>query len=213
MLATGLNRMIIASRIKVTMRSFRLFTFAVPFLALGILACGGSKDGQVLAVDPQQPVVEVGETLVLNVTPQTELKDDVLWDVKEPSGGGFLQSQGSRVTYVPPEMAGTYHLVLTATGAGGRALKDVVEVRVLPKAVMDPPALRLAPGGTFQFRARMKGLPREAATWRVAEQDGGEVTPEGHYTAPARPGIYHVTATSVVDPDAVARAEVTVGER
>lgn len=180
--------------------------------AFCILGCGGSKDGQNLTVDPSQPSVLVGETLVLNATPRTDLQSDVEWEVKEAYGGGLLQSQGLRVTYVAPEMAGTYHVLLTATASGGRSVREQVEVRALPNPSIEPSLPRLAPGGTLHFRARMKGLARDTATWSVEEPAGGEVTQDGRYTAPGHPGVFHVVATSVLDPGAAARVTVTVGE-
>jgi hypothetical protein len=56
----------------------------------------------------------------------------------------------------------------------------------------------------------MRGLPRDAAVWAVDEPDGGEITADGRYTAPRKPGIYHVTATSAAEPGAAATATVTV---
>jgi hypothetical protein len=164
-------------------------------------------------VDPAQPVVTVLDSVVLNATPAVDLQGDLEWEVKEPYGGGLLHSQGQRVTYVAPGMAGTYHLVLAATGADGKALRQEVEVKAVPAPQMEPAAPRLAPGETLQFRARMRGLPGDASTWSVVERDGGEITPEGLYTAPSRGGIFHVAATSALDPEAVAQATVTVTER
>jgi len=176
------------------------------------LACGGGRDGRTVAIEPEAPAVLVGETLALSAHPQADLGGDVEWEVKEAYGGGLLQSQGLRVTYVPPEAAGTYHLVLRGTGRDGRPFKQDVEVRVLPSAQLEPMSPRLQPGQSLQFRVRMKGLPRDAAVWAVEEAAGGDIGPEGRYTAPRKPGVYHVTAASASDPSAYARATVTVGE-
>jgi len=179
------------------------------FAAVLALACGGGRDPHQMAIEPEAPAVLVGETLVLSAHPQLDAAGDPEWEVQEHYGGGLLHSQGLRVTYVPPEIAGTYHLVLR-TADGGRVRKQVVEVRVLPNPVLEPVAPRLQPGGTVTFRARMRGLARDAAVWSVDEADGGEITAEGRYTAPRKPGIYHVTATAAADPSAAARATVTV---
>jgi len=85
-------------------------------------------------------------------------------------------------------------------------------VHVLPNPIIEPSQPRLVPGATLHFRAHMKGLTRDTATWSVEEPGGGDVTQDGRYTAPGRPGVYHVVATSVLDPGTAARVTVTVGE-
>lgn len=175
--------------------------------AVALLAgCGGGRDPRQLVVEPEAPAVIVGETLVLSARAQGDAAADPEWEVQEMYGGGLLNSQGPRVTYVPPEAAGTYHLVLRTPGH-----KQTVEVRVLPSPVLEPHSPRIPPGSSVTFRVRMRGLPRDAAVWTVEEAEGGEITADGRYTAPRRPGVYHVTATSAADPSASARATVTVG--
>ncbi len=169
-------------------------------------ACGGGRDPRQLVVEPEAPAVVVGETLVITARAQGDGVADPEWEVQEMYGGGLLQSQGPRVTYVPPEAAGTYHLVVR-----NRGYKQAVEVRVLPCPVLEPLSPRVAPGASLTFRVRMRGLPRDAAVWTVDEPEGGEIGPDGRYTAPRRPGVYHVTATSTADPSTSARATVTVG--
>lgn len=169
-------------------------------------ACGGGRDPRQLVVEPEVPAVVVGETLVITARAQGDGVADPEWEVQEMYGGGLLQSQGPRVTYVPPEAAGTYHLVVR-----NRGYKQAVEVRVLPCPVLEPLSPRVAPGASLTFRVRMRGLPRDAAVWTVDEAEGGEIGPDGRYTAPRRPGVYHVTATSTADPSTSARATVTVG--
>ena len=172
-----------------------------------LAACGGGRDPNQLVIEPEAPVVMVGETLVMYARPQGDVASDPDWEVQEMYGGGLLHSQGPRVTYVPPEAAGTYHLVLRTPGH-----KQTVEVRVLPCPVLEPLSPRLQPGSAITFRVRMRGLPRDAAVWTVDEAEGGEITADGRYTAPRRPGIYHVTATSAADPSTFAQATVTVGD-
>jgi hypothetical protein len=176
------------------------------------LACGGGSPSRGLVVEPEAPAVRVGETLSLTVQPMTELAGDVEWEVEERYGGGLLQSQGLHVTYVAPDSSGTYHLNLRATGKDGRVQKEVVEVRVVASLSVEPASPRLQPGASILFRTRMKGLGRDAATWAVKEPEGGEISADGRYTAPSRPGTYHVIATSTADPTAQAIATVTVGD-
>jgi len=173
-----------------------------------LLACGGGRDREGMAIEPDPPVVRVGETLSLAAHPRIEGAGAVDWEVQEMYGGGLLQSQGLRITYVAPEAAGTYHLILRAQGRP----KQVVEVRVVADASVEPASVRLAPGGSCQFQVHMKGLVRDTAVWAVEEAEGGEISPEGRYTAPHRPGLFHVTATSTLDPSSTARSTVTVSD-
>ena len=178
---------------------------------LPALACGGGRNDRPLLVEPATPSVRVGDTLVLTAAADDEA-GDLDWEVQEAYGGGLLQSHGPRTTYVPPEAAGAYHLVLRSQAPGGHARKQVVEIRVLPDPVLEPAASHVPAAGTVQFRVHMKGLARDAATWSVEEADGGEITQDGRYTAPRRPGVYHVIATATGDPAASARTPVTVGD-
>lgn len=179
-------------------------------LALGLLlACGGGERNGSFTLEPAAPVVGSGEQLVIAAQPMQDLGGDLEWEVQEPYGGGLLQSQGSTVTYVAPETAGTYHLILRAPRRDGRLLKQTVAVQVVGTSTLDPGACRLSPGGQTRFTAHMKGLPR-TVRWSVQEPGGGEITEGGEYTAPARPGTYHVSAASTVDPSVTAQATVVV---
>lgn len=182
----------------------------VAVLALG---CGGGRDEGFLAVEPATPAVAVGENLTLTAQPPPDWSGEVEWEVQGLYGGGLLQSRGLRVTYVPPPASGTYVVHLRAVGPDGKVHRQSVEVKVLGSASLEPSAARVAPGGTVQFKATFKGVAREGIVWAVTEDGGGDVTPEGRYTAPARPGTYHVTATSAQDAATTATAVVTVAPR
>ncbi len=177
------------------------------------VSCGGGRDEGFLAVEPATPAVSVGETVVLTALPPSDWSGEVEWEVQGLYGGGLLQSRGLRVTYVPPAAAGTYTVNLRATGADGRVHKQAVEVRVLGSAAIEPASARVLPGASVQFRAVLKGVPREAVVWAVTEEGGGEIGPDGRYTAPQRPGTYHVTAAAGQDGATAATAVVTVAPR
>lgn len=163
-------------------------------------------------VEPEAPAVAVGEQVHLIARTDLELSGDLEWEVQEQYGGGLLRSQGAAVTYVAPEFAGTYHLKLSAARPTGRRLHQTVEIRVLPCPSLDPASVRVAPGGSVLFVARMKGLPKETVRWSVEETGGGEFAENGRYTAPLKPGTYHVTAISTFDPKVRVSAEVGVGD-
>jgi len=190
------------------MRWLKTIGAHLPLLAL--VGCLPGSGDQGLAVDPPSPAVGVGEQLVLTAEPLEDLSQEPEWEVEEVYGGGFLNSKGFRVTYVAPLGAGLYHLVLRAGRADGSPLKVVQEIRVMPIPQMEPSEGKVAPGGTRTFTVRMKGLAKDDATWSVEEPDGGSVSGGGVYRAPAKPGTYHVRATSVLDPGAAAVAVVKV---
>ncbi len=81
---------------------------------------------------------------------------------------------------------------------------------------LSPMEASTAPGGTVRFSASINYDPagpryiRQPVTFRVEEAEGGTVGPAGLYTAPARPGVYHVVARRDDFPEVQARATVTV---
>ena len=177
---------------------------------LASLACGGGMDHSSFTVEPDAPVVAAGEQIHLSVRPNLDLAGEVEWEILEPYGGGLLRSQGPTVTYVAPEAAGTYHLVLRAPRLDGRPLKQTIAVRVVGSSTLEPGNVRVPPGGSVAFTAHFRGLAKGAVRWSVQEPGGGELTEEGRYTAPNQRGTYHVTATSTVDPTVSAQATVVV---
>ena len=164
----------------------------VPIAALALaLGCGGGADGSGFAT--------------------VDLAGDMEWEVEETYGGGLRNSQGESTVYYAPEGAGTYHLVLRADRNDGRRLKQTLEIRVLAVPQVDPPSAQVGQGGSVAFTASMKGLPRNTVKWEVVEPGGGDISDEGRYQPPAKPGPYHVRAVSTLDPQVSAQATVVVG--
>lgn len=80
---------------------------------------------------------------------------------------------------------------------------------------IQPEGARLPVGGQQQFSATTGPPDSEATgfgvTWSIQEGEaGGFITSDGTYTAPARPGTYHVIAVSEEDEEQRAATEVTV---
>jgi hypothetical protein len=77
-------------------------------------------------------------------------------------------------------------------------------------------AVSLAAGGTSQFTATVKNTSNTSVTWSVNSVAGGNtslgtVSATGLYTAPSLAGSFTVSATSVADTAASAKASVVVG--
>ncbi|MFZ1612857.1 MAG: hypothetical protein WAT51_01725 [Holophaga sp.] len=175
---------------------------------LGLACSSGVPDG--LAVSPSTPAVRVGESLVVASQPLEDLAAEPEWEIQELHGGGFTHSRGFSITYVAPSAAGLYHLIARAPRPDGTRMKQIVEVRVLADPLIEPASASVSPGGSRTFAARMRGLPRNTVTWSVDEPDGGTISRDGQYLAPAKPGTYHLTATSTLDPTVSATTTVRV---
>ncbi|MBI1773521.1 MAG: hypothetical protein HYR68_14475 [Burkholderiales bacterium] len=68
-----------------------------------------------------------------------------------------------------------------------------------PRIDIAPGALIMTPGSKRVFVAAMNYPPlidyiRQPVTWQVVEADGGAININGEYTAPNKPGIYHIRA-------------------
>jgi hypothetical protein len=88
---------------------------------------------------------------------------------------------------------------------------------------IDPPSAHVRVGKTADFAAAVSGAPNHDVIWSVREGDaGGRVAAKGAkagdgnvsslatYTAPKKPGTYHVLATSNTTPASAVSAEITV---
>lgn len=104
----------------------------------------------------------------------------------------------------------TLALLFSACGSGGGGDPSPPGA---PKAIsiqISPDAPTIHTGEAIQFTATVDGSDNFAVTWTVAEENAGAITPEGLYTAPDAPGIFHVVATSQADPSRQEIATVTV---
>ena len=69
-----------------------------------------------------------------------------------------------------------------------------------PTLDLNPKAVTLAPGASQSFSAQINyepdgpRYPRQPVSWTVMETGGGSITRSGAYTAPDKPGTYHVKA-------------------
>ena len=76
---------------------------------------------------------------------------------------------------------------------------------------IDPTSVALVTGQSQVFSATITQCPGSKVEWSVQEGfEGGSITDEGVYTAPAAPGTYHVVATCADDRGISSTATVTV---
>ncbi|MCU7521611.1 MAG: hypothetical protein HF312_15435 [Ignavibacteria bacterium] len=64
--------------------------------------------------------------------------------------------------------------------------------------------------GTYQFSAAVYESVDQTVNWSVVEENGGSITSDGLYTAPATAGVYHVKAALPSDANKYATAAITV---
>lgn len=177
---------------------------------MGVLGCSSGQDPELLLVSPGAPEVRIGERVGIGVRCLEETQGEPDWEVVEPYGGGLLQTRGFRTTYVAPPVAGTYHVAVRVPLLKGAPLRQEVAVRVRAQVQVEPASALLPPGGTQAFSLRQKGLPRGLVTWTVLEPEGGSISPDGRYLAPAARGIYRVVGSCPEDPGTQVMATITV---
>jgi hypothetical protein len=76
-----------------------------------------------------------------------------------------------------------------------------------------PAQTAISVGDTLQFTAVVDGSSTAGVSWSVKEADGGTVSDGGLYTASAKPGTFHVVATSKSNANASGSAEVVVSAK
>lgn len=82
---------------------------------------------------------------------------------------------------------------------------------LVASVVIEPAEAGVVVGGTASFTARVPGALVEQVQWAVLSPKGGQITPQGLYTAPPNPVRDHIVAVSVADPTICGRATVDVG--
>jgi hypothetical protein len=98
-------------------------------------------------------------------------------------------------------------LTTLACGSPSRPPGSAISISI------EPTTASLAVNTTQRFTATVTGTSDQSVIWTVVEgAQGGAITADGAYTAPAAPGMFHVIATSTVDTVRSASATVTVTE-
>jgi YVTN family beta-propeller protein len=104
----------------------------------------------------------------------------------------------------------TVEAIATGTGLSQSAVASAVfTITPVITVTISPASVQVVAGQTQQFTANVTGTTDTAVTWSVPPS-GGTINSTGLYTAPATPGTFTVTATSVASTSITASAQVTV---
>jgi hypothetical protein len=151
-----------------------------------------------------------GETITLTkVLSGSDPVPDLPATLFVPAG----QTTASLASLTRINAAGSVFITATLRGVEQTATlrTEVVSVTINPEVVT------LLVSRDRQFSATVVGSDDKSPTFAIREGSlGGVIAPDGKttttakYTAPAKPGVYHVVATSVADPTKSATATVTV---
>jgi sugar lactone lactonase YvrE len=135
---------------------------------------------------------------------------------------GFAAARVERFRYRPHAKGGQLtiavsgndqHGIALIAGQGTVALKSGAAVKLtIPLALATPLPLAVTPSPATVGRNSILALSatREVG-WKVVEASGGSIDSDGHYQAPAYPGLFHVIATDAADATASITVPVTVG--
>lgn len=129
----------------------------------------------------------------------------VNWSVQEGSAGGTVTGAGS---YTAPSVAGPYHVIAASQQDPSKTAIITVRVHVIVAVTPATPIVSIQ--RSITLTAAVAGSSNNAVTWSVLEAGGGSITPGGVYTAPNVVGVYHIIATSAVDPTQSVTTAVTV---
>ena len=157
---------------------------------------------------PVGPVVSLDKTTFnLNPSASTTLTatvtnfatdNKVNWTVS--TGGGTetptQTASGVATTYTAPATPGIYTVTAASNELSSSTASATVNVYTAAAVAVSvtPTTKTLITGGTVTFAAIVTNAPSQAVTWTASS---GTITSGGVYTAPATPGTYTITATSI----------------
>jgi len=137
---------------------------------------------------------------IVQFTTSRPADETVMWT---QDGGSITIDTGF---YQAPAKPGTYHV--SAYDFEGLLIATAeVTVRADPVYVTInmPHLIGQHPGDGAAYRATVHGTSDQRVTWSVVERDGGTIDANGNHTSPSgRTGVYHIVATSVAAPSAIA---------
>ena len=112
-------------------------------------------------------------------------------------------------------MSATSLLLALACNTPGNAVPAKPPEPFRPFISLRPVSVSLRMGATQVFQAQInypegRRYMKQPVAWRVVEAEGGTITPAGLYTAPAKPGTFHVEVQREDFPERTATATLTV---
>jgi hypothetical protein len=127
-------------------------------------------------------------------------------------GGRLLEGAGTASVRFEAGPGPKMVLGCRITNAAGAVLNSSLELPVAESVALtiSPGTATLTVGRGMKFGFELRGGTSGEVLWSVITPAGGEVTGEGKYTAPARPGRYEVEVAAKDEPGQVARASVKV---
>ncbi len=162
--------------------------------------------GAMVTVAPASTLIGLGATVDFTATVTGAADTRVTWSVKE-AGGGTITAAGR---YTAPASIGSFTVVATSVEDPGATASASVTVLNKVAVSVSPLTKTIEIFEDVQLTATVVNATNTDVTWSVDEVNGGTVDATGRYSAPSKVGTYHVTATSVEDPTAQAKATFTV---
>jgi len=161
-----------------------------------------------VSIDPTSVSLHVGETTTFHATVTGTTDTEVAWS----ADGGAVDQAG---LFTAPSSPATVHV--TARSHADATQSATATVVVSPAGVVvvaisvAPQTASVQAGATQQFSATVTGATDTLVAWSIAEgSQGGSISNDGLYAAPATAGTFHVVATSHADASKSATATVTV---
>jgi len=161
-----------------------------------------------VSIDPTSVSLHVGETTTFHATVTGTTDTEVAWS----ADGGAVDQAG---LFTAPSSPATVHV--TARSHANATQSATATVVVSPAGVVvvaisvAPQTASVQAGATQQFSATVTGATDTLVAWSIAEgSQGGSISNDGLYAAPATAGTFHVVATSHADASKSATATVTV---
>ncbi|MCL1893771.1 MAG: InlB B-repeat-containing protein [Holophagaceae bacterium] len=168
-------------------------------------------EGIVVDIEPKEWTMTTDTTHPFKATITGGPADNtgLSWTITPNNNRGTITSAG---VYTAPSDPGTY--TITATSTADPTKSDTATVEVIAGIVVHitPKELNLVTNTSHAFETTITGHTNTAVTWEIHPANGGTITPNGIYTAPAEPGEYVITAISVEDPTRSDSATVEVIE-
>ncbi len=168
--------------------------------------------GVTVAVDPATATVPATEARSFAAAVTGTTTRTVTWSVQGGADCGSVSASGE---YTAPNAGATCTVVATSVADVTKSGTATVTVTPPPPhlATVTPASASLFTGGTTTFSATVTGTTAgesTSVTWSVPAGAGSIGASTGVYVAPATPGTYVITATTVATPSGTATATVTV---